>query len=247
MLKRIFLFNYRAELGVEAGENWYFEQHTQLAKKMPRIIKYVTYRAIKNTGRAYTPAPDFIRLTEIWWKDLPDAEKAMTSNEGKEAWKDNKWPSGGYKYGTFKSATVANPIDLLDPDRNTETDRWVNEMSGRQAVKYILTFSYPEGMSFDEGEEWYLRGLVPVARKMPGIIRYVTWKAIQLTGEQPPGFTRLTEVWFEDITAWQKAMDSEESRASAKFNQNPGGSWTLNTHHSFLDRPALIGYEIKIL
>jgi len=247
MIKRIFLFNYRAELGVEAGENWYLEQHTQLAKKMPGIIKYVTYKGVSNTGRVYTPPPSFYRWTEIWWKDLDSVEKAMKSEAGKVTWKDNKWPTGGNKYGSFKSVTVADPIDLLEPSRNIETDRWLNEMSGRPAVKYVLTFNYPADVPLEEGEKWYLNGLVPLGKKMPGIIRYTTWKAIQLPGEKPPEFTRLTEVWFQDIEAWQRAMDSDESKASAKFNRRPDGSWMLNTHLSLLERPAVIGYEINIL
>ncbi|MBI4595295.1 MAG: EthD family reductase [Candidatus Tectomicrobia bacterium] len=246
MIKRIFLFSYREELGAEGGENWYLDQHTQLAKKMPGIIKYVTYKAISNTGKVYTPPPSFYRWTEIWWGDLSSVEKAMSSEEGKAAWRDNKWPGGGNKYGAFKSVTVANPLDLLNPSRKIDTEQWLNEMSGRPAVKYVLTFNYPADMTFEEGEKWYLHGLVPLGRKMPGIIRYVTWRAIQLAGEKPPEFTRLTEVWFQDIEAWQKAMDSEESKASAKFNRHPDGSWFLNTHGSLLERPAVVGYEIRI-
>lgn len=247
MIKRLFLFNYRPEFCGEAGENWYLEQHTQVAKKMPGIVKYVTYKAVVNTGRAYTPAPNYCRLTEIWWKDLESVEAAMVSDAGKAAWKDNKWPGGGFKYQEFKSATVANPIDLLYSNRDTETTEWLNEMSGRPAVKYILTFNYPADMNFHEAEKWYLEGLVPVARKMPGILRYVTWRSIQLSGEKAPEFTRLTEVWFQDIETWQKAMDSEQSIASAKFNTRQDGSWILDTHRSFLERPALVGYEIRIV
>jgi len=46
IVRFIHFFNYPAEITLEAGEKWYFEQHVTAVKKLPGIIRYRTWRGL---------------------------------------------------------------------------------------------------------------------------------------------------------------------------------------------------------
>ena len=43
-------------------------------------------------------------------------------------------------------------------------------------IRFVHIFNYAEGVSTDDGEAWYLGEHVPQARKLPGVVRYRSWK-----------------------------------------------------------------------
>ncbi|HEY91725.1 MAG TPA: hypothetical protein G4O07_07810, partial [Dehalococcoidia bacterium] len=80
-------------------------------------------------------------------------------------------------------------------------------------IRFVHIFNYAEGVSADDGEGWYLREHVPQAGKLPGVVRYRSWKqfdngiSFPKTGVPSPfdQFVRRTELCFETL---QEALDA---------------------------------------
>lgn len=139
--------------------------------------------------------------------------------------------------GTFKSTgenkqTVvmvnAKPTEeFYDPDPNPEQTtifRWVQIMR------------YPDGVSLEDGERWFLEVHAKEALKQPGLIKFVSHRVLAELGEKamqlmqkgmknPPSsegrggaapsmsempkmksWVRVNEYWYKDVEAWRKAV-----------------------------------------
>jgi len=74
---------------------------------------------------------------------------------------------------------------------------------GRQVVRFIYLFNYPEGISVEESEKWFFDEHVPAVKKMPGIVRYNTWKGLppirMWTFDPYDRFVRLVELVFSGM------------------------------------------------
>ena len=80
-------------------------------------------------------------------------------------------------------------------------------------IRFVHIFNYAEGMSPDEGEEWYLGKHVPTVRDLPGVKKYISWQA----SEQHPGsrnpegfkrYVRRTDLYFETFNEGLKSPTS---------------------------------------
>ncbi len=73
-------------------------------------------------------------------------------------------------------------------------------------IRFIHIFNYAEGVPSTDGEVWYLDKHVPEVKRLPGIVRYRSWKQWDAGIPYPsPGaptpfdqFVRRTELCFED-------------------------------------------------
>jgi len=80
-------------------------------------------------------------------------------------------------------------------------------------LRWMFLVRYPEGVSIEEGEEWYFAHHVKDARAMEGLRRYRTW-ALQPAPTGGAGrsqevlnrWVRMSELAFDDFEAWQHAV-----------------------------------------
>jgi hypothetical protein len=85
-------------------------------------------------------------------------------------------------------------------------------------VRFFHLFNYAEGVSEKDGEAWYLGQHVPQVKKLPGIIRYRSWKQWDAGIPYPsPGvptpfdqFVRRTELCFPDLEQALKSVLGNE-------------------------------------
>ncbi len=244
MIKRVFAFKYAEGQPVDVMEHWYLDQHTQVAKKMPGIVRYVTYKAIPGTEMDIFPTPKFYRWTEIWWENIESLQRALVSKERQATLEDNLLPGGRSKFSYFRSATVGECTDILDPDRNNMDD---TALRGKPAVKSLFIFNYAQDTPLEASERWYFQQHTQLARKMSGLMRYVTYKALASPADAEPGFFRLTELWWKDIEAAQEALYSPRGVETGKDNLRPDGSFKLNANTPFHKGPALVGFPVDIV
>ncbi len=83
-------------------------------------------------------------------------------------------------------------------------------------VKMVWVFGYPEGVSVEEGEKWYLEVHSQEVKKFPGLRKYLTWKLLDVKelpwyeeeyARKEPGFVRLTELWWDDVESWLRLKE----------------------------------------
>lgn len=81
-------------------------------------------------------------------------------------------------------------------------------------IRFMHLFNYAEGVSLQDGEGWYLKKHVSDVKKLPGIVRYRSWKFVDVgipypsSGSPTPmhQFERRTELCFSDDQAGIKAV-----------------------------------------
>ncbi len=81
-------------------------------------------------------------------------------------------------------------------------------------IRFMHLFNYTEGVSPGDGEAWYLGKHVPQVKKLPGIVRYRSWKQWDAGIPYPsPGaptpfdqFVRRTELCFDSDEAGIKVV-----------------------------------------
>jgi hypothetical protein len=81
---------------------------------------------------------------------------------------------------------------------------------GHGIVRFVHFFNYPEGTSVDDGEKWYFGEHVPQASRLPGLLRYRTWRTrppIPLPSPDPyDRFVRMSEMVFENMEMCRQVM-----------------------------------------
>jgi len=80
-------------------------------------------------------------------------------------------------------------------------------------IRFVHLFNYPENVSMEEGEVWYKGEHVPQVKRLPGVRRYRSWKAVyppfRIVAPDPfERFARLSELWFDSLAAAQQAIAS---------------------------------------
>jgi uncharacterized protein (TIGR02118 family) len=81
-------------------------------------------------------------------------------------------------------------------------------------VKWVVIWDLPDGTDEAEWERWYFEQHVPLAMKMPGLVRYTVGKTVRTAlGD---GFYRMAEQYFESEEALEAAIASPEGVAVAE-------------------------------
>jgi hypothetical protein len=74
---------------------------------------------------------------------------------------------------------------------------------GHGVVRFVYFFNYPKEIELEVGEKWYFEQHVAQVKKLPGIIRYHTWRGLPAIkwGTYNPWdrFVRMSEIAFENL------------------------------------------------
>lgn len=75
----------------------------------------------------------------------------------------------------------------------------------RPILRWYQVFKYPEGVSLEDGERWYLETHAQEMMKQPGLLRYVSHRKLS-NAPFPTPWHRVSELWYEDFAAWCNAL-----------------------------------------
>ena len=70
-------------------------------------------------------------------------------------------------------------------------------------MRWYQALKYPDGISVEEGEKWYLEVHSQKAKEQPGLLRYVSHRVLENLPIVTPRH-RVTEMWYQDSDAWRK-------------------------------------------
>jgi len=185
----------------------------------------------------------WLRLYQLWLPYEPPKEAVERFNAVRGRYAE-LWFSSEEEYldrpahgpmssATFKSVgenkqTVvmvpAKPTEeFYDPDPNPEQTT---------ILRWVQIMRYPDGVSVEDGEKWFLDVYSKEALKQPGLLKFVSYrvltevgdkmfKAMQKTmkttssaggapqtSEMPKmkSWVRVNEYWYKDFDAWRKAV-----------------------------------------
>lgn len=224
MLRWVFLLRYPDGVAKEDGERWYLGTHTQEAKALRGLRRYVSWRAQKaSVAPPWTTVErlnQWDRVTELAFDSWDAWQSAAVTNVP-------QYTPAPYGPRGFLAETI---FVEDEPDKDFLAGASPREPiaaeSRDQLVRWLFLLRYPETITKEAGEAWYLGTHTQEAKRMHGLRRYLSWKAetrpSTIAGLGPSTWDRLTELTFADWSAWQRGAVTEMPDWTAPPYGNPG-------------------------
>ena len=101
--------------------------------------------------------------------------------------------------------------------------------------KLIILLIKKQTLSDDEFARYLLEVHAPLARKMPGVLRYVA-NIVQRPPGREPDYHAAAELWFDSREAMRKAFSSNHGEATQKDTEK----FTSKTQTLFVDEHEIV-------
>lgn len=214
----------------EFTEHWQ-EEHTPIAREIEGVVRYATVLPVEPQNS------EFDGIAELYFEDL-DSLHAALGSEGSRDYDPEK--------GTAKEARedVDNFLDIERRPRFIgeefiEKDETDGDTTG--LYKHSAFLVRKEGMSHDEFLDHWENEHVPLAREIPGVVRYAR---VVPTDPQSSEFDGVAELYFEELDALRAGLGHESSRDYDP--EHPKANAPREDVDNFLDigeRPRFVGRE----
>jgi len=102
-------------------------------------------------------------------------------------------------------------VVAMVPAKPTETflDS-ASEWDKATAIRWVTAVRYPEGVSVEDGEKWFLNIHAKEAVKQSGLLKFISYRVFDELTNSAPGesrkWIRINEYWYENFAAWRKAV-----------------------------------------
>jgi hypothetical protein len=188
-----------------AMERWYYREHSpEISRRYgPWLARHESYLPMPAPVEAQAYGMYNWRVTECFWREVPEP---------------------GAKGALAFSVPPVCPrvATCFVPPQPTEDFLGSEYLPAEKVgLRWYMLFRYPEGVSREEGEEWFLNVHAPEVAKQPGLYRFFSYQVIQdapaLPGvwrasDLPPAdltqvrWDRVTELWYETFSDWRRAV-----------------------------------------
>lgn len=104
-----------------------------------------------------------------------------------------------------------NPVVIV-PAKPTETfySAMMGSMESQDTtfIRWVTVIKYPDGVSVEDGEKWFLEVHAKEAAKQPGLLKFESYRCLQGISLSSDGksWVRVNEYWYKDFDAWRKAV-----------------------------------------
>jgi hypothetical protein len=214
MLRSYLILNLRDMNDLPVMERWLLKEHAAetISQLDPILERYCSYRAVPAPAGSERFHPYNWRMTEHWWRELPFIEGTFEHGTAlTEVWPDRYPEILGLPQGEVRSAGwqgradgLHPPVFCFVPHRPTE------DFKGRKRtlkdgtnLRWVIAHRYPEGVSIEEGEDWFLNVHVPEVVAQKELTRFFSYK---VTEPRMGPFVRISELWYENASAWAQAV-----------------------------------------
>ena len=186
-------------------ERWYHRDHSaEIARRYgPWLARHESYLPVDAPADARAFGFYNWRVTEAWWREVPLAG-----------------PQGALSF-TLPPAWPTVAACFVPPQPTEDFLGAHLQPHEKVGVRWLMLLKYPEGVSREEGERWFLETHAPETMRQPGLYRYFSYQVIQepvgLPGVWPPGaspppgsyhpaWDRVSELWYETFTDWRRSV-----------------------------------------
>jgi hypothetical protein len=237
MMRSYLILNIKSMNDLPLMERWLLQTHAAetLSQNEMWLYRYVSYRVV--------PAPDGAepygcynwRMTEHWWREVPWVKGQMDHGSAlAEQWpKDYNEILGLPKGGPARTAAWGGkpegphpPVFCFVPARPTEDFKGKGlTLADGTILRWVVALKYPEGVSAEEGDDWYLNIHAKEVCKQPGLKRFFSHKVCD---PKIGPWVRISEQWYENADAWSKAIIEQPP----KYSRPP---WGGHAKYPFLE------------
>lgn len=93
-IKVLWPFSYTGS--VEEGDKWFYDHHSYLTGRSFNLLRYVAYEVGREDQKKY----GFLRMSELYWRDVETMMNDLASANGSVVMKDNSFPDGSPREST---------------------------------------------------------------------------------------------------------------------------------------------------
>ncbi len=215
-MRSYLILNIRSMNDLPLMERWLLRDHAPETISFigPILDRYCSYRVVPAPEGAHDYGYYNWRMTEHWWRESPFHPDRPMDQGTLFA---ERWPKGYQR--------ILGMPEHLDP-RNPHwggqaggpnpavfvfvTKRPSEDFFGRgltlddgTILRWVHAIKYPEGVSTQEGDDWYVNVHAPEVCKQPGLKRFVSYHAV---APKVGPWVRISELWYENADAWRKAI-----------------------------------------
>ena len=189
------------------GTRWYFRYHCKEVVRFfgPWLRRYETFKAYDPPDDARRLGAVGGRMTELWYGSREDFIEAKPNGRPytNEPWM-RQLPPGAMTAGITMVPAMPTE-DFLGKEPTPEE---------RPIMRWYRLLKYPDGVSSQDGEEWYLNVHSREVKEQPGLLRYVSHRVID-DCPIPTPWLRVEEQWYESIDSWRKAVIDDPPKYTA--------------------------------
>jgi hypothetical protein len=212
-------------------ERWLYKDHAPdtMSQLAPILDRYVTYRAVPEPKGAAEFCVYNWRMTEHWWRESPFRKGQMGHGSAlSEIWCDNYNKACGLPETeaarTEKWKARAPAFIFVDPRPPQDFKGSGLRLLDGNIIRWVTVFKYPQGVPVKEGDDWYINVHAKEVVEQPGLKRFFSFNAVEPSSMVGP-FIRVSELWYENGTAWRKAVVESKVKytkpAWAKYGKYP--------------------------
>lgn len=216
MLRSYLILNLADMSDLPLMERWLLKYHAAetLSQLDPILERYCSYRAVPAPEGSEPFYPYNWRMTEHWWRELP-FPKGNLMDHGtavSEVWPPNYTRIIGLPDGDPRAAGwQGSPGGPHPPVMIWVQSRMADDFKGKGLtlddgtnIRWITAHKYPDGVSLEEGEDWFLNVHAKEVCEQPGLKRFFSSRQVDEIRMGP--FVRVSELWYENANAWRKAV-----------------------------------------
>ena len=214
----------------EFQDYWVNVHAVEYAGKIAQIRRYMIDTRIEFEGDMGTPQLPHQGVAEIWLKDEKEQLASLQSEEFLQGARLDE-PNWAAFWMTFALDTTAHVIVEGPPP--TREPSW---------VKLLILLKRKPGVPLENFRRYGVKVHAPLVAGLPGLRRYLqchTRDGFYVFGEA--GFDGVEQLWFDDVDALSKALDSprfqEEVKASLDAFVDPRYVFSLAAREHWVIGP----------
>lgn len=212
--------------------HWLYSTHVQesISQFRPYVSQYAFYNALPTPPGGERFGTVKMQLTEHYWQTNPmDASMAVkvfteTFPTDVLIWQGNL-PESAAAMNFEGDDARATKVENCNPFIFAFMPLcWEQDLKGAGRTptdspnyRWNFTIHYPDGVSMEEGDQWFFEAFVPAFQEMPEVTRMVTSRVIKEINGCP--MDRVVEIWFEGPDQWCSAMEKAKEISKPAWAQ----------------------------
>jgi hypothetical protein len=222
MIKTV-IFHHLLEMNdLPAAERWFYRYHVpEVLRNRP--LSYVSFRAVP-------PPPGAENYGYFNYK----VHENISTGEGEK-------PLG---LAAMTPEVVPLKVVMVNLPATPTEDFMGRETSieEKTVLRWLIAFKYPEGVSAEEGDDWYLNVHSKEVMCQPGLTRFFSYKVLASRefgkagapsflhprSSMLTGWQRVSEQWYEDGKGWAESVITSPPR----YTTPP---WATHGRYPFLE------------
>jgi hypothetical protein len=255
-----------ANMPQDEGDRWYMLSHgpeVALASG-PWIARYWLWLP-------YEPPEEAVerfgavrgRYCELWFREEDYADRPPLSGPRQEGLSPEmqEGPPPGMREGPPPEMNASREGELPTTTvmvPGYPTDFFLDTKRGTDVtnvLRWVTMIRYPEGVSVEDGEKWFLEVHAKEAAKQPGLLKFVSYRVADIYdggfgGKHGRTWDRVCEYWYTDFDAWRKAVLESPPKYTAppwggEYPFTHMGSTFIPYHHDvdFMNRTYQVDFD----